>query len=91
MTPKGHFGINWPLESGSFGTESRPERSGLESPRSNWKKSRSDRTGSDSSGFVSKIFRIRNWFSGELEARKGKGGFYSEKADAFVISPNRRT
>ena len=26
-----------------------------------------------------------------MDQRRAKGGFYSERADAFVISPNRRT
>ena len=41
------------LESGSNGTKPRPKRSGLESLGSTCKKSRSDRLGSDTSGFVS--------------------------------------
>ena len=41
------------LESGSNGTELRPKRSGSESLGSTCKKSRSDRLGLDSSGFVS--------------------------------------
>ena len=41
------------LESGSNGTEPRPKRSGLEPLGSTCKKSKSGRSGSDSSGFVS--------------------------------------